>query len=90
MSVLERERRRLWADMLARSFDPREWYALDDAIVVREDTIMWVYRRTEQNLWTVGYFSPQKEWVTDSDHSSREQAAQRVHWLNGGGAKEVG
>jgi hypothetical protein len=45
---------------------------------------MWVYRRTEPSLWTVGFYSPDGEWHTDSDYSDREPAAQRVHYLNGG------
>lgn len=42
---------------------------------------MYVYKRTEPNLWTVGFYGP--EWEPDSDHDSPEQAAERVRWLNG-------
>lgn len=45
---------------------------------------MWVYVRTEPNLLTVGFFSPDGELHTDSDHGSKEEAAERVHYLNGG------
>ena len=45
---------------------------------------MYVYKRTEASLWTVGFYSPGGEWVPESDHSSREEAAERVHYLNGG------
>jgi hypothetical protein len=45
---------------------------------------MWVYRRTEPSLWTVGFYSPDGEWHSDSDHGDREPAAMRVHYLNGG------
>lgn len=49
---------------------------------------MWVYIRTDENMWTVGFFAPPDyEWVTDSDHPDPESAAQRVHWLNGGTSK---
>lgn len=43
----------------------------------------YVYKRTEPQLWTVGFYSPSGEWNTDSDHDSKDQAAQRVAWLNG-------
>lgn len=46
---------------------------------------MWVYRLTEGGIYTVGFYTPQGEWCTDSDHESKEAAALRVHYLNGGG-----
>lgn len=45
---------------------------------------MWVYQRTESELYTVGYYDPQGKWHADSDHSTAEEAAKRVHYLNGG------
>jgi len=45
---------------------------------------MWVYLKSERSLWTVGYYDPRGRWVADSDHSSREAATERVHFLNGG------
>jgi hypothetical protein len=45
---------------------------------------MYVYRRTEPSLWTVGFYAPDGEWHTDSDHPNRELAAQRVRYLHGG------
>lgn len=45
---------------------------------------MWLYKQTGTNLWTVGYYDPKGKWEPDSDHSSSEEAANRVHWLNGG------
>lgn len=44
----------------------------------------WIYKQTEPMLWTVGFYSPDGRWHADSDHSSREDAAKRVHYLNGG------
>lgn len=44
----------------------------------------WVYVRSEPNLWTVGFYSPDGKWHTDSDWEYKEQAAERVHYLNGG------
>ena len=46
---------------------------------------MWVYIISEPNLYAVGFYTPQGVWNTDSDHDSREDAAERVAWLNGGG-----
>lgn len=45
---------------------------------------MWVYIRSEKNLWTVGFYDPQGKWVSESDHSTAGEAAKRVHYLNGG------
>lgn len=75
-----------WTKMIRRSFHPSEWWARDDhnQPVYKEDFAMWVYRKTETSLWTVGYYSPSGEWMTDSDHDTKEAAAVRVHYLNGG------
>ncbi len=45
---------------------------------------MWVYLRSEPNLYTVGFYDSDGEWQPDSDYCFREEAAERVHWLNGG------
>jgi len=50
--------------------------------------VSYVYRGNEHGLWTVGYYSPDGNWHTESDHSSREAAAARVHYLNGGNDPE--
>ena len=44
---------------------------------------MWVYRQTEEELWTVGFYAPDGTWHTDSDHGTKGEAATRVHYLNG-------
>jgi len=46
---------------------------------------MYVYLRSEPQLWTVGFYTPSGEWVSESDYECRDDAAERVHWLNGGG-----
>jgi len=51
---------------------------------------MYVYRETEHNLWTVGFYSPDEKWHPESDHDSQKSAAARVHWLNGGKDNPVG
>ena len=45
---------------------------------------MWVYESFESGLWTVGYYAPGGKWMPESDHSSKDAAAARVHYLNGG------
>ena len=45
----------------------------------------YVYIQSEPKLFTVGFYDPQGEWQSDSDHSDREEAARRVAWLNGSG-----
>jgi hypothetical protein len=46
----------------------------------------WVYLRSEPGLWTVGFYDPSGEWHAESDWGSSEEAATRVHYLNGGRA----
>lgn len=47
------------------------------------EQVKWVYIKSEPGLYTVGFYAPDGEWHTDSDHSNREDAAKRVHYLNG-------
>lgn len=47
----------------------------------------YVYQQTEPNLWTVGFYGPKGEWHPESDQSSQEAAAARVHYLNGGSSE---
>lgn len=53
---------------------------------------MYIYIKTEQcdghglclpGVWTVGFYDPDGKFQTDSDHNNREDAAKRVHYLNG-------
>lgn len=44
----------------------------------------YFYIETQPGLFTVGTESRNGEFLPDSDHSIREEAAQRVHELNGG------
>jgi hypothetical protein len=50
---------------------------------------MYVYRRSEPQLWTVGFYDPSGQWQPESDHDNRDLAAERVHWLNGGNLGSV-
>jgi len=45
---------------------------------------MWVYRQTDKQVWAVGFYAPDGEWIAESDHDDPDKAAFRVHWLNGG------
>lgn len=49
----------------------------------------WVYLQTEPELWTVGYYSPSGVWHPESDHGSRDAAAARVSYLNGGAGESA-
>ena len=54
---------------------------------------MWVYLLSEKGycedvgdwyLYTVGFYDPSGKWQSESDHGTKEEAAARVHYLNGG------
>ena len=44
---------------------------------------MYVYIKSEPLLFTVGFYTPEGHWEPESDHRTREDAANRVAWLNG-------
>lgn len=46
---------------------------------------MYVYIKSEPQLWTVGFYDPKGNWNPESDHNNKESAAERVHYLNGWG-----
>jgi hypothetical protein len=48
-------------------------------------TTCWVYIRSEPGLYTVGFYDPNGEWHPDSDWGKKSEAADRCHYLNGGG-----
>ena len=45
---------------------------------------MYVYIKSEKELWTVGFYDNYNKWQPESDHADPKMAAERVHWLNGG------
>ncbi len=45
---------------------------------------MYVYIESETGLWTVGFYNPNGEWMAESEHKSKDEAAARVAYLNGG------
>ncbi|MFT4058954.1 MAG: hypothetical protein QM652_05335 [Legionella sp.] len=45
---------------------------------------MYVYIESEKGfLWTVGFYDPSGKWHPESDHTSPDEAANRVNFLNG-------
>lgn len=44
---------------------------------------MYVYIRSEPELFTVGFYDPAGKWHAESDWPTADEAAQRVHYLNG-------
>jgi hypothetical protein len=44
---------------------------------------MYVYVRSEEQLWTVGFYTPDGKWIPESDWGTKEEAAKRVAYLNG-------
>lgn len=49
----------------------------------KEFTMVWVYIQSEPGLYTVGFYDPRGEWHADTDWRTKEEAANRVAWLNG-------
>lgn len=47
---------------------------------------MYIYKdlSVTEGVFTVGYYDPFHEFVPESDHPTKEDAAARVHYLNGG------
>ena len=47
---------------------------------------MWVYLSDieKDEPYIVGFYKPDGNWHPESDHDTAEQAAARVHYLNGG------
>jgi hypothetical protein len=43
----------------------------------------YVYIKSEPGLWTVGFYDPKGRWQSDSDHDDKEDASERVAYLNG-------
>lgn len=44
----------------------------------------YVYVRSEPGLYTTGFYDPSGKWHPDDDFTSKDEAAARVHYLNGG------
>lgn len=44
---------------------------------------MFVIKRTESNVFTVGHYNPSGEWIPASDHPTSDEAQRQCAWLNG-------
>ncbi len=45
----------------------------------------YVYIKSKyEELWTVGFYDPDGQWIPESDHPAAKFAAARVNYLNGG------
>ena len=86
---------RLWRDLMMRSWRPSQWYEDEDPPhrqkgadinALEGDVPMWVYRalHTMEMSFAVGFYDPKGEWHEDGRFATKEQAAARVRWLNGG------
>lgn len=45
---------------------------------------MYIYEKTGNKVFTVGYYKPRGKFVTETVHSEKHEAVERVHYLNGG------
>ena len=69
-----------------KCFQPRWWFSAEgepSPFIDEEDMLMWVYKRVG-DTFQVGYFGPDGQWFADGDFSTKEAAAARVRYLNGG------
>ena len=85
----------LWREMVARSWSPREWWGGrdepdDPAPEPQGETLMWVFWPQPTGQFTVGFYNPDRAWVEDSVWPTKDQAAARVNYLNGGGVSPSG
>ena len=44
----------------------------------------WRENGKRHTLYTVGHYKSDGKFEPESDHSNKDEAAERVHWLNGG------
>jgi hypothetical protein len=90
-----------WQIMARRSWDPRRWFEESDSplrrdqglLAVSEVRAVWVYRRIfkpvhNQDVFEVGYFKPGDDFVKEGEFLDADEAARRVHYLNGGRGNE--
>lgn len=69
-----------WRAMLARSFEPRDWFVNDDA---PEETprIVWQYCKVWDH-YEVGFRSPDGRWVQRQRYNRIDEAVEATHRLN--------
>lgn len=77
------DKKHLLCSMFSRSWSPRQWYDEGERPDLTGETTMWVYQRIGL-MWAVGFYDPDRAWHEDAQFNMKEEAAARVHWLNGG------
>ena len=54
----------------------------------------WFYRDIVEDggnhVYVVGFYDPAGKWVPETDWNTADEAAMRVHWLNGGRIEPTG
>jgi hypothetical protein len=45
---------------------------------------MYVYKKSLMDLWSVGFYDPDGDYMIESEYNKEGEAADRVHYLNGG------
>lgn len=74
-------------NQMRKSFQPWQYY-IDHWMNLDErsaEFLMWVYQEMSDGTFQVGYFMPtDKTWVVDGTYDTKEKAAARVNYLNGG------
>lgn len=45
---------------------------------------MYIYRKTGKQIYTVGYYEPGGKFITETVSPEKQEAIERVHYLNGG------
>lgn len=77
--------------VLRKCFQPRQWFSEDGEpdpfVIADEDAFMWVYRENSDSSFVVGYYAPDGTWFSESSFRTKEEAANRVNFLNGGQRK---
>lgn len=72
---------------MRQCFQPRQWFLTDGEpehySITEEDSFMWVFLEID-GKFVVGFFTPEKVWTAESVHATREAAAVRTNYLNGG------
>lgn len=68
---------------MERCFQPRQWFShrFDG---LEGNRLMWVYKPLDGGKWVVGFYQPDGTWMADGEFDTRDQAAARVNYLNGG------
>lgn len=79
------DKAKVWHEMVRKSFHPSQWWERDDNQDCPDHggLAMWVYH-ADAGAWIVGYYDPRAIFHQESIWPTAEQAANRVHYLNGG------